>query len=154
MPANIPDLFVPARKTPGAASTRSDVAQSLPHEIFSRVAPHLGASATATGGRREESAVAESLQPRVEELLICSAQGDVLQAWQCANANGRVGFLEFLSRKARQLEQGLSLGEFDRLEINGEHERVIARIQPEWALFTRISRDPAPKAPAGDPVAA
>jgi CheY-like chemotaxis protein len=154
IPPNIPDLFVPVRKIPGVPPTPSEVGQSLPQEIFSRGAPPVDASATVAEHQREESPPADSLRPCVEELLICSVQGDVLQAWQCANANGRVGFLEFLSRKARQLEQGLPLGEFDRLEINGAHERVIARIQPEWALFTRISRDPAPKTTAGGPVAA
>jgi hypothetical protein len=51
-----------------------------------------------------------------------------------------VGFLEFLSQKARQLAQGLPLGEFDRLEVNGESTRVVAQIQPDRALFVRTSR--------------
>jgi hypothetical protein len=79
-------------------------------------------------------------RPQVDELLVCSLQGEVLHEWQCTNTNGRVGFLEFLSQKARQLAQGLPLGEFDRLEVNGKSTRVVAQIQPDRALFVRTSR--------------
>ncbi len=81
-------------------------------------------------------------RPQIDELLVCSLQGEVLHAWQCPNTNGRVGFLEFLSQKARQLAQGLPLGEFDRLEINGPLGRTVVQIQPDRALFVRISRRP------------
>jgi hypothetical protein len=67
----------------------------------------------------------------------------VLHEWQCTNTNGRVGFLEFLSQKARQLAQGLPLGEFDRLEATDDSVRVVAQIQPDRALFVRTSRVPA-----------
>jgi CheY-like chemotaxis protein len=80
-----------------------------------------------------------STRPQVDELLVCSLQGEVLHEWQCTNTNGRVGFLEFLSQKARQLAQGLPLGEFDRLEVNGESTRAVAQIQPDRALFVRTS---------------
>jgi hypothetical protein len=80
-----------------------------------------------------------STRPQVDELLVCSLQGEVLHEWQCANPNGRVGFLEFLSQKARQLAQGLPLGEFDRLEVHSEQSRVVAQIQPDRALLVRTS---------------
>jgi CheY-like chemotaxis protein len=79
-------------------------------------------------------------RPQVDELLVCSLQGEVLHEWQCANPNGRVGFLEFLSQKARQLAQGLPLGEFDRLEVHSEHSRVVAQIQLDRALLVRTSQ--------------
>jgi hypothetical protein len=83
-----------------------------------------------------------SARPQVDELLVCSLQGEVLHEWQCTNTNGRVGFLEFLSQKARQLAQGLPLGEFDRLEVSGDGSRVVAQIQPDRALFVRTSQVP------------
>jgi CheY-like chemotaxis protein len=82
-------------------------------------------------------------RPQVDELLVCSLQGEVLHEWQCTNTNGRVGFLEFVSQKARQLAQGLPLGEFDRLEATADSVRVVAQIQPDRALFVRTSRVPA-----------
>jgi CheY-like chemotaxis protein len=89
---------------------------------------------------RDNAARLASVRPQVDEMLVCSLQGEVLHEWQCSNANGRVGFLEFLSQKARQLAQGLPLGEFDRLEVYGEHTRVVAQVQPDRALFVRTSQ--------------
>ncbi len=92
------------------------------------------------GGRQAQGPTS---RPQVDELLVCSLQGEVLHEWHCTNTNGRVGFLEFLSQKARQLAQGLPLGDFDRLEVNGENSRVVAQIQPDRALFVRTSQVPA-----------
>lgn len=84
----------------------------------------------------------QALQPQIEEMLICSLQGEVLHEWHCPNTNGRIGFLEFLSQKARQLAQGLPVGEFDRVEVNGASGRVVAQIHPDRALFVRSSLAP------------
>lgn len=79
-------------------------------------------------------------KPQIEELLICSVQGDVLYQWQCRDWGKRIGFLEFLSQKARQLAKGLPLGDFDRLEAQDGQARVIARIQADRAVLVRSSR--------------
>ncbi len=84
--------------------------------------------------------VEEALKPQIDEVLICSAQGDVLYEWQCRDANARVGFLEFLSQKARHLAQGLPLGDFERLEVHDAKSRVIARIQTDRAMLVRSSK--------------
>lgn len=83
---------------------------------------------------------AEASRPRIDELLVCSLQGEVWHEWKCANPNGRVTFLEFVSQKARQLAQGLPVGDFDRVEVNGVSTRVVAQVQAERALFVRSSR--------------
>jgi CheY-like chemotaxis protein len=92
--------------------------------------------------------VIDTGRPKVEEMLVCSLQGEVLHEYQCNNTNGRVGFLEFLSQKARQLAQGLPLGEFDRLEITAADCRVVAQVQADRGLFVRTSRAKVPE-PAG-----
>ena len=81
----------------------------------------------------------EASRPQVEEMLVCSLQGEVLHEWKCANPNNRVGLLEFISQKARQLAQGLPLGDFDRVEISGIQTRAVAQIQDDRALFVRTS---------------
>lgn len=86
-------------------------------------------------------------QPKIEEVLICSARGDVLYEWQCENTNARIGLLEFLSRKSVVLAQGLPLGDFDRVEIQGEACRTVVQIQPARSLLVRSRIVPA--APAG-----
>jgi CheY-like chemotaxis protein len=86
-------------------------------------------------------AVAEpSLRPQIEEMLICSAHGDVLYEWQSHNTNARISFLEFLSQKSRQLGQGLPLGQFDRLEVEGGNARILTQVQVDRAIFIRSSR--------------
>lgn len=90
-------------------------------------------------------------RPQVEELMVCSLQGEVLHEWQCANPNGRVGFLEFLTQKARHIAQGLPLGAFDRLEVNAAEARVVAQIQADRALFVRTRQIPDPPVPPLQP---
>jgi CheY-like chemotaxis protein len=107
-----------------------------PAVVIETAAPGTGTSSAETDGKADFPA----MRPQVDELLVCSLQGEVLHEWQCSNTNGRVGFLEFLSQKARQLTQALPLGDFDRLEINGESYRVVVQVQPDRALFVRTSR--------------
>ena len=90
--------------------------------------------------RSDETGLAS--KPQIDEVLVCSIQGDVLYEWQCRDANKRVSFLEFLSQKARQLGQGLPLGEFERLEIQGTDSRVLAQIQQDRAMLVRSSQAP------------
>lgn len=88
---------------------------------------------------------------RINEMLVCSAKGEVLYDWQCSNLSDRVSFLEFLSRKSIQLGEGLNLGAFDRLEMEGELARVIAQAKSDRGVFVRASKgaarrvDPLPK---------
>lgn len=84
----------------------------------------------------------EAGRPSVDEMLVCSLQGEVLHEFQCNNTNGRVGFLEFLSQKARQLAKGLPLGDFDRLEVTAADYRVVAQIQSDRGLFVRTGMVP------------
>ena len=81
-----------------------------------------------------------AVKTNIDEVLVCSAQGEVLYEWQCANTDTRIGFMEFLSQKSRQLGLGLPLGHFDRIEIQTAKSRVVTQIQPERALFVRSSK--------------
>lgn len=85
-------------------------------------------------------ATSNNPEPRVDELLICSVDGDVLHQWQCQNTANRINFLEFLCQKAGLLQRTLPLGDFDRVEVNGTNARVVAQLLPERALFLRSSR--------------
>jgi len=82
----------------------------------------------------------DNFRPTIDEVLICSTQGDVLYEWQCADANARIRFLQFLSQKSWQMRQGLPIGHFQRLEIESPKNRIVTRIDPDRALFVRTSR--------------
>ena len=85
----------------------------------------------------------EALRPRIDEVLICSTQGDVLYEWQCPDANARIRFLQFLSQKSWQLRQGLPIGHFQRLEAEGPGDRIVTHIDSDCALYVRSSYLPA-----------
>jgi len=78
---------------------------------------------------------------RIDEIIVCSAKGEVLYEWQCPNASDRVSFLEFLSRKSTQLGEGLNLGAFDRLEVEADRSRVIAQIKKDRGVFLRATKN-------------
>jgi CheY-like chemotaxis protein len=87
---------------------------------------------------REESAT--KVITRIEEVLICSATGDVLHAWQCPNSDFRINFLEFITEKARILQNTLQSGDFDRVECEGSRdERVIVQSGPDRGVFVRTT---------------
>ena len=76
-------------------------------------------------------------------MLICSTQGDVLYEWQCPDTNARIRFLQFLSQKSWQLRQGLPIGHFQRLEVEGPGDRIVTDIDSNRALYVRSSHFPA-----------
>lgn len=76
----------------------------------------------------------------IDEVLVCSAHGDVLYEWQCRNSELWINLLEFVSQKSRQLCQGLALGKFDRLEIQGPNSRLVAQITSSRGVVVRSSK--------------
>jgi CheY-like chemotaxis protein len=81
-------------------------------------------------------------RPRIEELLICSAQGEVLYQWQCPNADLWVNFFEFISQRGQRLAQSLPLGEFDRLEVESGGARAVVIISHERGVLVKSRREP------------
>jgi hypothetical protein len=78
----------------------------------------------------------------VDEFLILSSQGDILYEWQCANVRGRIEFVEFISKRAWQLGQGLALGEFEGFEIQGNRSRILTQIENDHAILVRTKLTP------------
>lgn len=91
---------------------------------------------------------------RIDEVVVCSARGEVLYEWQSPNVNDRISFLEFLSQKSVQLGEGLNLGTFDRLEMEGERLRVIAQTREDRGLFVRATKGATRRASETAPVIA
>jgi CheY-like chemotaxis protein len=114
--ADLPDLFKAPAAAPPEATAKSEPA-SLP-------------VATDT----------DEQPTRVDEMLICSPQGDVIYEWQCPDASGRINFLEFLSQKSRQFSPALGFGAFDRLEVLTPQAKVVAQLQADCGVFVRTSK--------------
>ena len=135
--AEIPDMFqVPPAAVPVAERQAAPAAAPVPLPPVEMPKPAVRLIAP----EPKAPLPSEASRPRTDELLVCSLQGEILHEWKCSNPNGRVTFLEFVSQKARQLAQGLPVGDFDRVEVNGVNTRVIAQVQAERGLFVRCSR--------------
>ena len=91
-------------------------------------------------------------RPAIDEVLICSAQGEVLYEWQCRNPDSWIRFFEFVSQKAQRLAQGLVLGEFNRLVIQNPDSRAVVLISADRGVLvhtrTAPPQNPASPAPA------
>ncbi|MCU0785857.1 MAG: response regulator [Verrucomicrobia bacterium] len=98
------------------------------------------ATATPPAQALDETAT-ETNRPNIEEMLICSAQGEVLHEWRCAELDQWIKFLEFVSQKSQRLAQGVVLGEFDRLEMLREDSRIVVLIAPDRGVMIRTRRE-------------
>ena len=86
--------------------------------------------------------VNRALQPRVDELLVFSPDGQVLHEWQSGAPSARMELIAFLRELTPRIAEALPVGPFDRLEIEADRSRVIAILKPERALLVRTSRIP------------
>ena len=121
---SLPDMFkLPAITAPGTPElVAAELLLSTPEEV-------------------PISAAREDERPtRVDEILVCSPQGDVIYEWQCQDAGGRINFLEFISQKSRQFSPALGFGVFDRLEVLGPQVKVVAQLQADCGVFVRTSK--------------
>jgi CheY-like chemotaxis protein len=132
------DMAPTAERASEVASAPGDTAAvvsvSAPGEAPEPTMTQLAPSAAEAPPRRR----------RIEEVLICSAQGDVLYEWQCRNSDLWINFFEFLSQKSRRLAQGLVLGEFDRIEVCGTGTRLVALVTPQRGVLVRARQELTP----------
>jgi CheY-like chemotaxis protein len=77
--------------------------------------------------------------PRVAEMLVCSGQGAPLYQWQCADVKTRVALMVEISQQARRVGQLLSLGRFDRLEIQLSGGRAVAQMKPDRMVYVQVA---------------
>jgi hypothetical protein len=77
----------------------------------------------------------------VDEMLICSAEGEVFHNWQCPNPDNWVVFFEFLSQRVARLSKALPLGEFDRLEIQSNGSHSVVMISSDRGVLVKSHRE-------------
>ncbi len=82
-------------------------------------------------------------QPQVDEMLVCSAQGDVLYEWQCNESEARIKFMDLVIQKSQQLSMSIPLGKFERIEVQLPKSRMIATTQKECNVLVRASNSTA-----------
>ncbi len=90
----------------------------------------------------------EAERPALEDFLICDSVGEVLLDWQCRDLAGWLKVLEFISGKAEQLTEVVSLGDFNRLEIQTAAARIVVLTAADRGVMLRVKNNSAPVAPA------
>jgi CheY-like chemotaxis protein len=80
---------------------------------------------------------------RVVETLICTGLGKPLYEADCVDVPARVLLLKNIARQAAQLANLVSLGNFDRLEIQLADGRAIAQAKPDRLVFVAVASHPA-----------
>ncbi len=125
--ANEPAPAVEPANAPGGA------------EILEEEAPDATASDSHRKAPRIENAPPRP-RTRVDEVLICSEQGEVLFEHQCSDANSRINLLEFISQRSRQISQSLLAGPMRRVEFGGTKGKMTVQIQNGCGVMVRVSR--------------
>jgi CheY-like chemotaxis protein len=73
-----------------------------------------------------------------EEIVLCSATGEVLYEWQSSGVEKRVRLMELLAAKSGAVGRSLALGQTERLVIETTDSRMIALLGPEHKIFLRV----------------
>ena len=79
--------------------------------------------------------------PKIEEFVITTGRGEVIHDWQCERPEERLQFIEFVRQKSRQICQGLPVGDFERLELEGLEARMVVRTEGEHIYLLRALRE-------------
>lgn len=79
--------------------------------------------------------------PKIEEFVITTGRGEVIHDFQCESLEQRLKFLEFVRQKSKQICQGLPVGDFERLELEGLEARMVVRTEGEHIYLLRALRE-------------
>jgi hypothetical protein len=82
-------------------------------------------------------AVPSLLEPQIEEVLVCSLNGDVLYEWQSPESDARVKLADFFGKKASEFSSQLPIGRLDRVELGLAAGRAVFKYQGDTALIIR-----------------
>lgn len=130
------DEAAEATQATGAAPAQTPPSAAALAEIATAVSP--------TPSAATPPSAAWTWRPQVTELLICSAQGDIVHQWECRHPDLWINFFEFLSQRSRRLAGALPLGEFDRLEISSGDGRVVVIIGVDRGVMVKTRKESLP----------
>lgn len=76
-----------------------------------------------------------SVARKVEEIVLCSATGELLYEWQPKNVDRRIQLLDLISNIALSFAKTPLLARGERLEVEAPESRVVLLIQPDRRIF-------------------
>jgi CheY-like chemotaxis protein len=78
-------------------------------------------------------------QPKIEEIIVSTHQGEALYEWQAEDADIRVELARLLHTRAEELSQRLDWGRCDRVEAPGNNTRMLFHLQKNCTVYVRSS---------------
>ncbi len=85
-----------------------------------------------------ESAIpTEARGIRIQEVLLCSAAGEVLYQWKCEAIETCLQLFKDLEQQALAAAKGTPSGRFHRVSMSSGENRVLVQIQPTFNLMVR-----------------
>jgi len=119
-----------------AMRKRDESAGGVAEEESGEAAPEVPESTPPSHAPPPPRAVAA---PVINELVVCSQQGEPLYAAQSPNAHERCALCVALMEAGARLHALLPLGALERVEFVSVSGRMIARLQDGHAIFLRAS---------------
>lgn len=96
------------------------------------------APSEASAADLEPARASSAVSVRVAETLICGNQGRMLYQWHCTDANARAALLMEIGKQATRVGRMLSLGKFDRLEMQLPASRAVAQVKTNHMVFVHV----------------
>ena len=78
-------------------------------------------------------------QPKIEEIIVCTNQGDALYEFQATEADARVELARLLQTRGEELGKRLGWGRCDRVEAPNTGSRMLFHLQKNCTVFVRSS---------------
>lgn len=78
-------------------------------------------------------------QPKIDEMIVCTEDGETLYEWQSEETDIRVELARLLKTRAAELGKKLNLGRCDRVEAPGHNSRMLFHLQKNNTVFVRSS---------------
>lgn len=72
---------------------------------------------------------------KIEEIVLCSATGELLYEWQSKNVDRRIQLLDLISNIALSFAKTPLLARGERLEVESAESRSVLLIQPDRRIF-------------------
>ncbi|MBC8094231.1 MAG: response regulator [Akkermansiaceae bacterium] len=89
------------------------------------------------GAPASQAAPAATPSRTIEEIVLCSATGELLYEWQSSRAEKRIQLLDQLQNLAGSLNQILDWTRGDRLELQASADRTVLLFQPDRKILVR-----------------
>ncbi len=78
-----------------------------------------------------------SVVRKIEEIVLCSATGELLYEWQPKNVDRRIQLLDLISNIALSFAKTPLLTRGERLEVEAPESRAVLLIQPDRRIFVQ-----------------